>query len=301
VLLVGIATLFVSSDLAIGTSYIKPRWPLTHSEAIEEAFARADAVVMGRVLEFRTKPIPLGGGQFTETRTLVVEVGQVFKGNTKNNQIAVTPGFGEGGWDKIEVSREYRSFVILFLVDLAQSELDRYEPLSGKVALSHDWYITQFSDDHKLAILDPGPDRTIIPRLESIKREHSLEELTRQADLVVIADAVSRPAHCFAFGEPSICQPLSIRRVLKGQGASGKINAFSKGHWDFPRQVPAIYFLRRENDDTFEITHFSAGVRPIRANRLRESGVTLDEAISRIQAAKAVRVPMNMPRARLMR
>jgi hypothetical protein len=257
--------LALSSELAHGTTYMRPRWPLTRPEAIEEAFANADAVILGRILESRSENVPFGGVYVGE-RALIVSVAQVLKGNTSKNRIEVSPGMPEGLGNSLSVWRDQRSLLVMFLGDIDQLKLDRRDPLSGKVSRSHEWFVMQFSHDHSIAILDPSSDRTLMARLEEMKRDHSLEGATRQADLVVIGNVLPKVVPCVALARV-------IAVVWKGFGTPPDPAA------------PAIYFLRNQNGTTFEIMHFKAGAKPIRGNRLRESGVSLDDAIARIQAA----------------
>jgi hypothetical protein len=277
--------LALSSELAHGTTYMRPRWPLTRPEAIEEAFANADAVILGRILESRFEDVPFGGG-FVGKRTLVVSVAQVLKGNTSKNQIEVSPGMPEGLGNSLSVWRDQRSLLVMFLGDTYQLKLDRRDPQSGKASRSHEWFVMQFSHDHSIAILDPSSDRRLMARLEEMKRDHSLEGATRQADLVVIGNVLPKVVPCVAFGDSDFCRQVSVERVLKGQLMARVIAVVWKGFGTPPDPAaPAIYFLRSQNGTTFEIMHFKAGAKPIRGNRLRESGVSLDEAIARIQAA----------------
>jgi hypothetical protein len=139
-----------------------------------------------------------------------------------------------------------------------------------------------------MAILGPGSDPTLMPRLEDMKRNQSLEGATRLADLVLIGKALPKVVACTAFGRPARCQEVSVQRVLKGRLEPEVIGIFTKGFRTSPEPVvPAIYFLRRLDAMTFEVLQFSAGARAIRGDRLRESGVSLDEAVARIRAVAA--------------
>ena len=266
------------------TSYITPQWSLTPDEALAETFAAADAVVLARIASVRSEQIPVAGG-FTGRRTMTLSIGQVIKGDTGTRTIDVVPGELEGLWGSIESWRADRAYVVVFLGDGARVSFESKHPDSRYQPRKREWFVLSVPPRNFATIRNPAEERDLMQRLEELKNRQSVDELTRQADVVIIGGPRSFGGRCVAYGESTSCVRLPVVRVLKGRVPTGELPATTKGMAVFPGSgASAIYFLRRESASAYEVLQFGAGAKAIRGDYVRDLNLKLDDAVARIQA-----------------
>jgi len=280
--LVVILTLLVPGTVE-STSYAAPEWTLTFGQTLAETFAQSDAVILGRIENIRTENVPFAGG-FVGKRTMTLSVEQVFKGNARRTRIDVAPGDLEGLWSNIELWRDQRAYVVVFLGDAARIEFERKHPDSATKPGRNEWFIQSVPPRDFATIRNPGTERDLVHQLEEMKESQSIEQLTNQSDIVVIGGPVEYGGQCFAFGKSTACLRLPVLRVLKGSVSASELAVTTRGMAVFPHpRTRAIYFLKRVSSSAYAVLEYKAGAKAIRGGFVQDAGLPLEDVVQRIQ------------------